>query len=99
MPIARRGRLPAPPGPSARARRTRCADQPRGDDRARPRRTARRAAAVAALGLLALTGRAASAPADPRADWRVGFTELRGVGLAPENVYLGSAIRACCANA
>lgn len=92
MPIARRGRLPAPPGPSARARRTRCADQPRGDDRARPRRTARRAAAVAALGLLALTGRAASAPADPRADWRVGFTELRGVGLAPENVYLGSAI-------
>ena len=31
-------------------------------------------------------------PADARAEWRVGFTELRAVGLAPENLYLSSAI-------
>ena len=49
---------------------------------------------MAAVGLLALTqpGRADTVPADARGDWRVGFTELRGVGLAPENVYLSSAI-------
>ena len=34
----------------------------------------------------------ADPPADPRADWRVGFSELRGVGLAAENVYLSSTI-------
>ena len=55
-----------------------------------------RAAAVAAVGLLVLvqaSGAAAdAAPADPREDWRVGFSELRGEGLAPENAYLRSAI-------
>ena len=56
----------------------------------------RRAVAAVAIGVLVLTaaGRAAadSPPADPRADWRVGFSELRGVGLAAENNYLSSTI-------
>ena len=64
--------------------------------RVRRVRGAHCAAAAAAIGLLALTpaGLAAadSTPADPREEWRVGFTELRGVGLAPENSYLRSAI-------
>jgi len=46
--------------------------------------------------VLVLTAASRSAadtlPADPRADWRVGFSELRGVGLAAENVYLSSTI-------
>ena len=79
-----------PPGRcSGRAQGTRAA----GGERRR--RGARRAAVAAAVGLLALahTSYAADAvPEDPRAQWRVGFTELRGVGLAPENVYLSSAI-------
>jgi hypothetical protein len=62
----------------------------------RPVRGAHRVAAAAAIGLLALTPAALAAadatPTDPREQWRVGFTELRGVGLAPENVYLSSAI-------
>ena len=51
-------------------------------------------AAVFGLLILALPNLAASdnVPADPRGDWRVGFTELRAVGLAPENVYLSSAL-------
>ena len=50
---------------------------------------------AAAIGLLALahTGHAAdTVPEDPRREWRVGFTELRGAGLAPGNAYLSSAI-------
>ncbi len=31
-------------------------------------------------------------PADPRPAWRVAFAEWYGVGLAPENTYLGSSI-------
>ena len=65
--------------------------------RARVRASAgRRAAAAAAVGVLVLTAASRSSadtpPADPRADWRVGFSELRGVGLAAENVYLSSTI-------
>lgn len=56
----------------------------------------RRAAAAAVIGVLVLSATSRSAadslPADPRADWRVGFSELRGVGLAAENVYLSSTI-------
>ena len=63
---------------------------------ARPRRSAPPAAAMAVAGLLVLAQTSLAAadnvPADPRGDWRVGFTELRGVGLAPENVYLSSAL-------
>lgn len=65
--------------------------------RARVRTSAgRRAVAALAVGVLVLTAASRSAadtpPADPRADWRVGFSELRGVGLAAENVYLSSTI-------
>ena len=56
----------------------------------------RRAVAAVAVGVLVLTAASRSAadtlPADPRADWRVGFSELRGVGLAAENIYLSSTI-------
>ena len=53
-----------------------------------------RPAAAAAAALLALArGAAAEAPpADPRADWRVGFTALRAVHLAADDRYLGRAI-------
>ena len=57
-----------------------------------------RPAALAAAALLALArGAAAEAqpadlPADPRGDWRVGFTALRAVHLAAEDSYLGRAI-------
>lgn len=51
---------------------------------------------MAAVGVLALTNAICAAgdsiPADPRPEWRVGFTELRAVGLASENIYLASAI-------
>ena len=55
-----------------------------------------RSYAAAAVGLLVLSHASLCAdddvPADARAEWRVGFTELRAVGLAPENLYLSSAI-------
>ena len=54
----------------------------------------RRPLAVAAIGLLAFShgGYADPPPADPRADWRVGFTALRAVHVAAENSSLGSVI-------
>lgn len=59
----------------------------------------RRAAPVAAalpalLWLLAPVGGVAAEPppADPRAEWRVGFTELRAVVPAADDGYLGGAI-------
>lgn len=50
------------------------------------------AAAVAGLFTVAHTGFAETVPEDPRSDWRVGFTALRGGRLAPENRYLRTAI-------
>lgn len=57
-------------------------------------RSRARPAAVAAAALLALARGAAAEtpPADPRADWRVGFTVLRAVHLAADDSYLGDAL-------